>query len=617
MARLNKLYHFYCQAGLCLLIILLASCGTNSTKPEQPTTLEYSVDELLDNARQSASPQRELLQLQAAQKLWESAQIERAKQVLESTNAERLDVESFGQYSLLYSQIALTIDTPFAARRILTNDILSSQFGLMSTELETNLLLLRAQTYDLTGENLLSVRDRVELEKYLTDALAETNRQQLWQTIVEIPPSLVSQLISQEENDIVKGWLQLAQITVHNQNNLDQLVSAVDYWLINQPNHPAALDLPEELRDLRTVVANRPSTIALLLPLSGKYQQVGSKVRDGFLAGYYQSLVNNQYTPEIVFIDSTSIKITDLADIVLEKNIDMLIGPLRRELILELSTIENVQIPVLALNYAPDTELMSPPFQLGLAVEDESLQVSQQAWLEGFRNAVILYPDTDWGMRAFQSFRESWTDKGGSVVGSATYGDETESYSKAIASALQTESSKSRLRRIRNVTLLNMEFEPRRRQDVDFVFMIATPTAGRQLKPTLAFHYASDLPIYSTSHIYAGDQDKNKNRDLNGIRFTSLPWYFDQSELKQTLRSMHGPMANHRLYALGLDAYQIFSRIQHMEKMTSATHLGKTGVLNLDKSRKLRRKGLWTTFSSGTAKPIPLILGQDENGAQP
>ena len=58
-----------------------------------------------------------------------------------------------------------------------------------------------------------------------------------------------------------------------------------------------------------------------------------------------------------------------------------------------------------------------------------------------------------------------------------------------------------------------LQFDPRRRQDIDFVFLAADAKAGRLIKSQLKFHYSGDLPVYSTSSIYSRDGRSDSDLD--------------------------------------------------------------------------------------------------------
>ena len=73
------------------------------------------------------------------------------------------------------------------------------------------------------------------------------------------------------------------------------------------------------------------------------------------------------------------------------------------------------------------------------------------------------------------------------------------------------------------------------------MFLAATPQQARQIKPTLAFQYAGDLPVYATSHLYTGTNNPTQDQDLNGIRFCETPWLLNPSDPTRQQVAAHGP----------------------------------------------------------------------------
>merc|ERR1712000_3169 len=88
---------------------------------------------------------------------------------------------------------------------------------------------------------------------------------------------------------------------------------------------------------------------------------------------------------------------------------------------------------------------------------------------------------------------------------------------------------------MRSLLRESTEFEPRRREDADWVFLVALPQQGRMIKPALAFNFANDLPVYATSHVFSGVVNSLKDRDLNGVRFCDVPWLLESSELHDSV----------------------------------------------------------------------------------
>jgi len=59
-----------------------------------------------------------------------------------------------------------------------------------------------------------------------------------------------------------------------------------------------------------------------------------------------------------------------------------------------------------------------------------------------------------------------------------------------------------------------LEFEPRSRADLDFIFVASQPVSARLLRPQLRFQYAGEVPVYSTSDAFATEGGL-ANQDLD------------------------------------------------------------------------------------------------------
>ena len=172
---------------------------------------------------------------------------------------------------------------------------------------------------------------------------------------------------------------------------------------------------------------------------------------------------------------------------------------------------------------------------------------------------------------------------------------------------LNIDESENRARTLRATLQTDLKFEPRRRQDADFVFMAAFPRQARQIPPQLKFFYAGDLPIYATSHIYDGRPDPAKDRDLDGVNFTDMPWLLGEqtTPLRQAVEAAW-PSAGglRRLQALGADAYQLIPYLTLLRGSSYEEFAGATGRLTVGNDNRVRRTPLWARFSKGA--PVPL-----------
>jgi outer membrane PBP1 activator LpoA protein len=153
-----------------------------------------------------------------------------------------------------------------------------------------------------------------------------------------------------------------------------------------------------------------------------------------------------------------------------------------------------------------------------------------------------------------------------------------------------------------------LQFDPRRRQDVDFIFLAADGAAGRLLKSQLKFHYSGDLPVYSTSSIYA--MDGRSNSDLNGIRFADTPWIIAPQSWIRYLPDLYReywPEERRlgRLHAMGYDAYHLVAPLFAARNGTMPEIDGATGMLYLDGSGRVHRRLAWAEFRGGVPVPVP------------
>ena len=154
-----------------------------------------------------------------------------------------------------------------------------------------------------------------------------------------------------------------------------------------------------------------------------------------------------------------------------------------------------------------------------------------------------------------------------------------------------------------------MEFTPRRRNDIDFIFLLANPRQGRQINPTLAFHFADDIPVYSMPSIYDGEDNQAENRDLNGIVFADAPWILSpKSELnnsiEENLRKKRGALK--RLRALGIDSFRLYARLNQFYDGDTVSIRGATGLLTVSENQIINRKLETAEFINGLATPYSL-----------
>lgn len=644
------------------IALSLVSCGGSTpTIDRAGAHQQIDVDAVLARAEVSQSPQKERLQLQAARQLNVDQQYTRARNLLNDLDPDVLNDSQFAEYTLLFSETALADDSYFLAQRILTNPRLNQQWQSLPVDSQITLHQRRADVFMLLGRPHDSILERIALEalfantavadqaltsdtlankslvnnKLVKNVLAEksliatahaenprfANQDVLWQTLMSMPlvelqasSQQPRQLPTQQEEEL-QGWYSLALLSKSHQYNLDKQLEAINQWAAQWPQHSASQRRPKDLQLLQQLITERPMQVALLLPQQGRLGAAGNAVRDGFMAAYYEAMKQQHTIPALKFYDTSQGSIVDIYQRAVADGAELIIGPLDKDKVVELSQLESLPVPTLAVNYVENhhaedgQEPARSLYQFGLSTEDEARQIAHRAWIEGHRYAMILTTSASWGQRSADAFREAWEEHGGTVINISQFTGEGD-YSSVIKSALHVDLSEQRYSRMR--TLLNrpLEFEPRRRQDADMLFLAAQAGEARQIKPTLAFHYASDLEVYATSQIFSGVNDPQRDRDLNDIKFSTLPWYFDtrNAEKQSIIAAANPPASFQRLYALGVDSYHLYPRLKLLEQSPYARLYGVTGSLSMNSLRQIERKQTWAKMVNGIAQPLPAVV---------
>lgn len=598
IARLRPL------AILCL-VALLAACASSPTSNlgELPRTPQASIEQLLQQAGDSTSEQAELLRLSAADLAYRQKNIARAASILEKVQLESLKPAQQIYASTLRAELEMAREQPKAALRALSHPSME-RLGELPVEQQVRSQLVRASALQASGQTLAAARERAFIAPLLSGEAAARNHQEIWTLVSSLP---LEQLQASGDADL-NGWVDLARAT-KSAGTLEQQQQAIDNWLLQNPGHPAAQQLPEPLVELKKLSSQPLSEIALLLPQDGQLANVARALRDGFLAAHYQAQQAGQNPPNIQIFDSSRIgSLDEFYRQAQASGVQLVVGPLEKPLVTQLSAREQLPITTLALNYS-ETAQEGPAqlFQFGLAAEDEAREVARRAWADGHRRAVALVPRGDWGDRVLDAFRQSWQAQGGTLI-AAEHVDQPVELAKQIAELFQLRESEARGKRLQSTLGDAVAAAPSRRRDIDFIFLAATPQQAQQIKPTLAFQYAGDVPVYATSHLFTGSHSQAQYLDLNGIMFCETPWLLNVNDPLRQQASSQWPQAGGslgRLYAMGADAYQLAPRLTQLKALPETRLDGLSGSLSLNPAQRIERQLPWAEFRDGQVQRLP------------
>ena len=475
---------------------------------------------------------------------------------------------------------------------------------------------LRADAWLQKDDPARAVELMLQREQWLSGARElEANRMRLWQGLVDSNPQALRAAAELALDPVVEGWLSLGSIAASTGQQGIGWYNGIVGWREQHPRH-MAMSIVEDF-DL-TAPPEYPRQIALLLPLSGRNAAVGQAIQNGFLGAYFETAggFDDRQTIRIydVFEEGGPVSAYETA---VAEGAEFVVGPILPSNVTELANNILVPVPVLTLNYIRNNTLPPPGlYQFALAPEDEAIAAAHRAIADGHSRALALVPQNSWGKRVFDSFATAFEEAGGTVLDNRLYVTGNPDFSNTIEDLMGLSGSVRRYQRMRANLGTALQFDPRRRQDAQFIFLAADAAAGRLIKSQLKFHYSGDLPVYSTSSIYA--MDGRSDADLNGVMFADTPWVIGPqnwiAHLPATYRE-YWPEQRRlaRLHAMGYDAYYLVGSLYGARGGDMEQIDGATGRLWLDRDGKVRRYMAWAQFQRG----VPVRLADAEAAGGP
>jgi uncharacterized protein len=353
-----------------------------------------------------------------------------------------------------------------------------------------------------------------------------------------------------------------------------------------------------------------PRHISLLLPLKGSWGSVSQAIRNGFLAAYYYNkAINPDITIDIV--DTSAGDFKTYYDQAVRASADIIVGPLTKQDVENLSNVGSLPIPTIALNTLDVVNNLSVNlYQFGLLPQDEAIQAAQRVLADNHKHIAIIAPEGQWGEKIAKVFASSYLEGGGQVVQQMNYAGQREMATQVcqlVANDPNVLCAKHQKGHKRNLDLS----VPPRRQDIDAIFLIANPSEARQIIPLLKFYYAGDLPLYAISTIYSGTPRPNLDQDLDGVIFCDMPWVMSsQTALTPELQVIHQQVVKlwpdsygnySKLYALGVDSYNMAISLNELiNKSGEGVGInGASGTLIIDSANHIYRKLNWAQMRQG------------------
>ncbi len=606
--------------------LLVAACTPgSSTRPSKASSLTidaqaeqalnlYNYEDyanaapLLESlARRRPAPEGWQWQLKAADAHLQAGNMEQAKVLLEPLLDKMMPPDAMLLMRLVQADLLLQAVNPEEALKLLQ----SPPPATAEKNLQYRYYELNAEAYRLNGNLLESANTLQQLDGMLLaePELRLENQLAILRTLATMTETALD-LLKPATPGTQSGWMELARLIKLHGQNPETIDGYIALWRRQFADHPAMSALLDGHFKKLGSQYRKASHIAVLLPESGRYKNAAAAIKQGLTAAWFSQPAGSR--PILRFYDSSNPENAwPLYTEATERGADFVIGPLQKAAVTQLLHAGELPVPVLALNQVT-TDTVPPEnfFQYSLSPEDEARQVAEHAWINGKRMPVVLMPESSWGNRIRNAFVQRWESLGGQVSEIQSYDAGKSDFGEPIQAMLDLDQSKQRRTQLTSLLGETLEFEPRRRADVDFIFVAANPVKARQIRPQLQFHHAIDLPIYTTSHAWQGFIDIDKDRDIEGILFPDIPWLLANegeealslNNFKQLTRRQQSD--SFRLVAMGIDSYQLPGHLARLQNSELEALDGKTGQLYMDQLNNLHRQLIWAQMKNSTPQVI-------------
>ena len=546
-------------------------------------------------------------QLRYTEALIHAGQISGAKQALSEIRFPRSNKEAQAYRHFLRALIASHEGSYERSMHLLNK---AKSVRRISPRLTSKIRLVMSETELALGNPIGAAKNLIIREASLTEPTEiDQNQIKIWEVLSPLKSSRLKNAHNLARGPILRGWLELAMA---NSRSKKMFRKTLKDWPDTHPKHPATKTMLSTLSGAGLRNIGHINRVGLLLPLSSqRYGVAAQAVREGI-----RVVDSADRRP-----DKPYLKVYDIGDdageadkfyaLAVQEGAQLIIGPLGKEAINEVVDHSDLDVPTLLLGNTEEdvSDSSAVVLQFGLSPEQEARQAAERAYLDGHRTASILYANTEMSSRLLEAFTEHWSKLGGLVLSKAEYETGLHDYRDPVKQLLSISGSEARKQRLQEIVKKKIKFQPRRRQDIDCIFLAADAKHGRLIKPQLNYHRAARLPVYATSHIFTGRRDPIKDADLDGILFGDMPWMIlsegDVYELR--MRQGNWPYAYtqlDRLFALGMDSYAVIPYLSKINADTSQRFSGVTSELRISKDGQMHRQLLWSKFRRGIPKPL-------------
>ncbi len=355
-----------------------------------------------------------------------------------------------------------------------------------------------------------------------------------------------------------KGWINLINI-FSAPDCREQLPDYLQQWLDRFTSHEA-LALVRQLR--QSTVGMQPQKVAVLLPAEAAFADQIKQIRQGLL----QAAADRHVTLE--FVSTATGNPEQWRRHILQAGHQCVVGPLLKENVIDFAS-SVPGLPVLALNHLP--ELMDYPshfLQIALAPEDQVKSLLSLLRKQNLHRGILFMQDAKpWSSRIAKNLYRGWLLEAGQWTAVSTFADSPAVATLKMSEVLEIEQSQQRAERLEQLLGEPLEYQQRRRQDIDFVVFVGDYADVKRLYPYLRFWHGSQIPAFLLSPELPL-ADAGLEYDLDGLNLFIPAWLNQKNLLDKDISAVNLYQFAYQAMTLAIDSgcLQLPAVYLHMQK---------------------------------------------------
>lgn len=621
------MFRFFPNHHLSVLIVALfiSSCASQSPKTasEQTPITEkvISTDEVVKEDYVSLAEQawlknndiigRNALLINAAQEFSEQTDCARANLILSSIWPSLENPLHMQKTQLIKAECAILYIQNNAVPFTLIEDWINS---VRSPELQARKEIVLAKLHALQ-ENYRSAIRNLLPNANEASILNTQSAKDIWQWFSML--SEEDQRLVLNEFPSLSPYQELLSLIENTELTDLGRQQAIQFWRDNYSLHPLNTDFPIEIDAFTQQSLNTVRTITIMLPLTGRLEAQGDAIKQGVITAYLKKLEYLKQNdpamllPKVRFVDtgSDSDKLSaDASKPDIYESSDLIIGPLLKEHISEVSRLNINNVPSIFLNRLDESaDSISNALYFSLSPEDEAKQIARLMIDRGISTPVIINNGGALSERMKEAFLSTW-ETYGALQGLATADSSllpqisftnNKSMRIGITSALDVLQSQRRISQMEGLSSEVVHSVTRNRRDIDAFVVFALPDQIELINPiieaSISLFSETALPVFASSYSYQHQLNKNSIRDLRNLIFVDMPWLMPEQRESQLAKEVDNiwnqPSSSYlRLFAFGYDSFQFAERFGQLSFFKQNRLQGLSGELRINDKRQIVRE---------------------------